>query len=332
MPIPLQQARTLITNLQIPQIENLFAQAHAKHVLLELGEEPGNFPAFAPKLEDKVTVAAYALLAAGCSIIEQGDRAGGATVVERAASLLLYAHGPTVQTLRESGFHVLVASMAFYAAGHYSRAFVTIRGVEEQTVAARIVGAFIRKEIQLLIANVNQVLLPETPTFDDQVDLDEWAIATAIARAAAMALDFAFAGDSDALNEAKGQLADAAIVASNGSHPAWWWVVRLFRLMLGDLGEASPWHVLPPFFGAPPPGELGKYISICAFGRHPIMELWSSQRAALPLALDATNSGGVINLRTSAGKTRVAELAILQALNGDPTRRILYLAPFRSLA
>src|SRR5690606_24235063 len=33
-----------------------------------------------------------------------------------------------------------------------------------------------------------------------------------------------------------------------------------------------------------------------------------------------------------AGKTRVAELAILQTLMADPTARVFYLAPFRSLA
>lgn len=66
--------------------------------------------------------------------------------------------------------------------------------------------------------------------------------------------------------------------------------------------------------------------------RPPVIELWQSQTAALALALNPRNSGGVINLRTSAGKTRVAELAILHTLITDPTAKIIYLAPFRSLA
>jgi len=37
-------------------------------------------------------------------------------------------------------------------------------------------------------------------------------------------------------------------------------------------------------------------------------------------------------MRTSSGKTRVAELAILQTLSVNPNAKILYLAPFRSLA
>lgn len=332
MPIPLHQAQSLIQSFQVPRIINLFAQAHAKYVLHEVGEDPSNFPPFDPNLPDKVTVAAYALMAAGCSFIEADGRAEGAPTLERAASLLHYAHGPTARESRESCFHVLVASMGFYAAGHYSRSFVTIRQVEEQTLAAGIIAAYIRKDVAALIASINRVLLRETPTFEDEVDLDEWAITVAVARAGALALDLIFTGNSDALHEADRQLADAAIVASCGNHSAWWWIVRLFRLMLGDLGEASMWNVLPPFFVFSGHGDFRQYIRLCAYNRNPVIELWISQRAALPLALNKENPGGVINLRTSAGKTRVAELAILQALGGDQKRRVFYLAPFRSLA
>ncbi|MCC7537092.1 MAG: DEAD/DEAH box helicase [Deltaproteobacteria bacterium] len=103
--------------------------------------------------------------------------------------------------------------------------------------------------------------------------------------------------------------------------------------MLRDLERASPWRVLPPYFGPEQSIELNRYVRLLAHATPlPLIELWSSQRDALPLALDRTNRGGVINLRTSGGKTRVAELAILQVLLADPDARILYLAPFRSLA
>lgn len=332
MPIPLQQARAVLTDFQTPRLAHLFAQAHAKHVLHEVRELPSNFPAFDPNLDDKVTFAAYGVLAAGCSVVEQGDRAGGAAALERAASLLQYVHGPLAKDSRESSFHVFVAAMAFYAAGHYSRAFVVIRAVEEHTAAARIVAALLRKDIPSLIDRLNEVLLRDPPAFEDQLNLDEWAITVAVSRAAAVTLEFMFTGAVDALSFADDQLRDAALLASTGSHPGWWWVVRLLRLMLGDLGEASPWRLLPMYFGPEPGDALGRYVRLLAFAKPPVVELWSSQRAALPLALDPRNRGGVINLRTSAGKTRVAELAILQTLLAEPTARILYLAPFRSLA
>jgi hypothetical protein len=332
MAIPLEQARTVVSKLQVPQIENLFAQAQAKHVLHEVGEAQENFPAFDLNLDDKVTFPVYALLAAGCSMAEQGDRVDGASHLERAASLLQYVHGPHMKNSRESSFHAFVAAMAFYAAGHYSRAFVAMRAGEEQTPAAHAIAAFLRKDTTSLIEHLNEILLRDPPQFDDQEDLDEWAISVGITRAIAMALDFIFTGAAERLTTAEQQLQDAAIVASAGNHPAWWWVVRLLRLMLKDLGDASPWSVLPPFFPSDSTDNLGRYIRLLAFVKPPIAELWMSQRTALPLVLGRTNRGAVVNLRTSAGKTRVAELAILQTLLTEPTARVFYLAPFRSLA
>jgi hypothetical protein len=178
--IPLAQARALVADLQTAQIATLFAQAHAKHVLHEVKETEDNFPAFDPVLDDKVTVAAYALLAAGCSITEQGERSEGAAAMERAASLLHYVHGPSVTDSRESGFHVLVAGMAFYGAGHYSRAFVTIRGIEEQTPAARVIAAFLRKDVGSLIERLNDVLLRDAPVVEDEAELDDQAITVSV--------------------------------------------------------------------------------------------------------------------------------------------------------
>lgn len=332
MPLPVERARALITEIQSPGMARLFAQVHAKHVLHEVRENPVNFPAFDPKLDDKVTFAVYGLLSAGCSLIEAGERLEGMAILERGASLLHYAQSPSIATSRVSAFHELISAMAFYAAGHYSRAFVVVRAVEGQTEAARIIAAFLRKDFGALIPRLNAVLLQETGSFEDQAGLDNKVLNVAIARAIAEALEFIFTGDSGSLTRAFAQLSDAAIVASEGGHPGWWWVVRLLRLMLTDLGESSPWKVLPPYFGPDEPGMLKKYIQLLSFSRRSIAELWTSQRAALPLALESDRPGIVLNLRTSAGKTRVAELAILQLLISNPEARIFYLAPFRSLA
>ena len=96
-----------------------------------------NLPAFDPALEEKVTFSVYGLWPPDAASSNKANSPEGSAALERAASLLHYAHGPSANDSRESAFHVLVASMAFYAAGHYSRAFVTIRPVEEQTPAAR---------------------------------------------------------------------------------------------------------------------------------------------------------------------------------------------------
>lgn len=332
MPIPTEQARAVLDEFRSLRFANLFAQAHAKHVLLEVGEQPTNFPDFAVDLDDRVTFAAYSILAAGCSLLEEGAKAEGAKALEQSAALLHFVHGPNVRTSRESAFHSFVAGLAFYAAGQYSRAFVAVRAIEDTTPAARVVATFLRKDLPHLVRVLNDVLLRSEDQLTEQADLDERVITVCIARALATALEFTLTGEPSALAAADGHLDPALRVAQIGEHAGWWWVVRLVRLTLSDLREASPWRVLPAYFSAGSP-ELDRYVRLLAQAkRPPVLELWRSQRDALPLALDPTNRGAVINLRTSAGKTRVAELAILQALQRQSMARVLYLAPFRSLA
>ncbi|NOT60434.1 MAG: DEAD/DEAH box helicase, partial [Acidobacteria bacterium] len=332
MPISIDLARTFVGQLQVQEVENLFAQAFASHVLHEVKEAPENFPQFDPNLHDRVTFAAYLLLASGCSVIEQGERFEGNGILEHAAAQLQYVHGPHIADSHERSFHVFVAAMAFYASGQYSRAFVTARSVAEPTAAMKIICAYLRKETFALDEQLDNVLLRETPDFQEESELDEWAITVAIARSIAYASEFIRTGQPALLNNADDQLSDAIIIASAGNYPAWWWVVRLLRLMLRDLGNASPWQVLPPYFDNETHAALSGYIRHLAFLDRPVSEIWTSQRAALPLALNSLNRGAVINLRTSAGKTRIAEFAILQTLLTNPDARIFYLAPFRSLA
>lgn len=63
-----------------------------------------------------------------------------------------------------------------------------------------------------------------------------------------------------------------------------------------------------------------------------IVEFWKSQIQALEKGLLSSNHGFVVQMPTSAGKTKVAELAILSELIKKPGFKCIYLAPFRALA
>jgi hypothetical protein len=332
MTIPVEQARTVIERFQNRQVQNLFAQSHAKHVLYEVNESPDNFPNFDRELDDKVTVAAYALLAAGCSLLEQQVITEGMQGLENAAALLIYAHGPFIGNSRESSFHALVSAMAFYAAGHYSRAFVAIRQIEDITDIAGLVAAYIRKDTAALIFRLNSILLQNIPDFDDQISSDQWIMSTAVARSIAYISEYTYTGYQDLFDLAIQTLDAALVIAVTGLSPSHWWIVRLLKLMFKKFEDASLWKALPPFFDTDSNKYLTQYISSLALSNPPVTELWASQITSLPLALNTSNLGGVINLRTSAGKTRVAEMAILQTLSTNPHARVIYLAPFRSLA
>jgi len=62
-----------------------------------------------------------------------------------------------------------------------------------------------------------------------------------------------------------------------------------------------------------------------------IVEFWASQLKALQGDLLTSDDSFVIQMPTSAGKTFIAELAILATLTNSPQKRCLYIAPYRAL-
>ena len=62
-----------------------------------------------------------------------------------------------------------------------------------------------------------------------------------------------------------------------------------------------------------------------------IVEFWQSQLKAIKNNLLTSTDSFVIQMPTSAGKTFIAELAILSSLTRNPQSRCLYIAPYRAL-
>ncbi|MDH5563012.1 MAG: DEAD/DEAH box helicase [Nitrospirota bacterium] len=332
MSLPVENARLLAQSMRSAGIRNLIAQSKAKQVLREVREIPANFPSFEPELDDRVTFVAYALLAAGCSLIERGEITEGHAELHAAADILESAHRTEIANQQASALHCLVGAMAFYACGQYSRAFVLIENIEEVTPSAGIIASFLRKDRPRLITKLNAVLLAPPPGFDESSPFDDWALTICVARSVSLVAEHVISGQAELLANADVVLRDAMAISEGGSHPSFWWLARLLRLMLRDYANGALWSVLPPFFGPDGTAQVDSYVKLLAFQETPVIELWQSQIEALHLALNPQNRGGVINLRTSAGKTRVAELAILHTLRADPSAKALYLAPFRSLA
>lgn len=82
-----------------------------------------------------------------------------------------------------------------------------------------------------------------------------------------------------------------------------------------------------------------RYIQVLARGlgseirdARSISELWPSQRTALEAGLLDSDHSMAMRMPTSAGKTRIAELAIVKTLVSMPGSRCVYVAPYRALA
>ena len=219
--------------------------------------------------------------------------------------------------------------MALYAAKQYSRAFIVLNNVNLDFVVGQIVIQFIKKDFNSLLQNVSQVFFEPPSELSDIQSLDEWVISHEIARIFLMVVDFVQTGNQSNFVSIDNILDKLLSIATESNLISYWLIVRLLKIILLTFQEASFWTILPPLLPAQHITE--NYIRLLSGFKPAITELWPSQTMAIPLAV-GENSGGVINLRTSGGKTRVAEIAILNTLSKHIMSKTLYLAPFRSLA
>ncbi|MXY69900.1 MAG: DEAD/DEAH box helicase [Acidobacteriia bacterium] len=140
-------------------------------------------------------------------------------------------------------------------------------------------------------------------------------------------------GRSEFVEASRTVLSDALELAAMAGMSSLWWVVRLTLGLLDDLWNQSLHVVLPC---KPPEGGLAAYTDLrtifvaSLFARKVAeVELWPSQVDAARRAADP-NDDLVVALPTSAGKTRIAELATLTALAMG--RRVLVVTPLRALS
>jgi helicase len=108
------------------------------------------------------------------------------------------------------------------------------------------------------------------------------------------------------------------------------------RAMVPTSSARSTWALLGAHSDAP---RWRRYLKVLARGTgarvidaRSVSELWPSQRAAVEAGLLTNRSSYVVKMPTSAGKTRVAEMAIVDQLVHAGGTRCLYVAPYRALA
>lgn len=321
----------ILDNLSQSRINNLIAQADARRILQEVREIPENYPSFDPELSDKATHIAYALLSCGCSMVENEDSetTEGLLVLEKAGKTLSDVFKYNNDEPETKDYNLLISGMALYAAKQYSRAFIILNDIDADFTVAQMIIAFIKKDFHSLLQMASSTFFSHTPKQLDLHEFDEWIISHEIARCFLVIIDFIYTGDQEGVSLAEEIFNKLIAIASQDSLTLYWLIIRLLRIIFSTFQTASLWTVLPPLLPERKISE--KYIRLLAGFSSPVTEIWPSQSAALPLALDY-NNGAVINLRTSAGKTRVAEIAILKTLTTHIMSKVLYLAPFRSLA
>ena len=333
----LEKALQLFEDLEYSDdIQNFIAQANSRYILFNVNEPKDNFPRFTPNLDERLSSIAYTYLSVGCTFAENGKIDDAVIAFEKGASILEYIHVPDQNKTEESQYFQLISALAYYAAFQYSKSYIVLKGSKYTTKTSALVSAFLKKDFSKLLELVNEILLGKEYS-DERINLikDEleaqYRIYTFIlAKSFAYLIEYTFSGNSEWLQQSKETLKDLLELTSIDNEPAIWWIIRLLKYIIDGFAESSVWPVLHKHLGKENNYLLNEYIKSLAFGTPTITELFISQRNALDKVL--SDEGAVVSLPTSSGKTRIAEITILQKLIEYEDSLILYLAPFRSLA
>jgi hypothetical protein len=170
----------------------------------------------------------------------------------------------------------------------------------------------------------------------DPVDTAVLAAYGLVARAARALARFWRVGDRTAGQRATEDVRGAAKLMLDAAVVDTWVLVDNLAHVVEDVVATSPWRLLrrTPRWNA----LWKRYLRSLALGDRPVVQVWPSQRNVLDAGLlEAPAPNLTVTMPTSAGKTRLAEWAIIHALSdrrGDDgnSKLAVYVVPSRALA
>jgi superfamily II DNA/RNA helicase len=104
-----------------------------------------------------------------------------------------------------------------------------------------------------------------------------------------------------------------------------------FQTILDLFNERSTWSNIAEYASHLLQDPVWQFYLRTLANEKGIVEFWPSQLKAIRHNLLTSNDSFIVQMPTSAGKTFIAELAIIAALTARPNSRCLYIAPYRAL-
>lgn len=326
----------------------LLHRGAAWSLMREDGVLPPNAPPLGATIETDLAEHGFALLRGAMALRVQ---AGASELTSRAFERAANAFEALVRNgdpeAPDRGFRRIIAAAAYHLAGFSAVAYSLFNETTDDLNASpgeaairhlilRDLGqlrGFVREWLDGEVHGDEQVadaLRGEEPDVDEVLST---ILNTTICRALAH-FDFALeTGEPEPIETARALLATAVSLADNAENVPLWWISNLCRHLIDDLWQQSLHQNLPT---EPPEGTEEKYpdlrrlfISSLYARKTSEVELWPSQREAAQRSTDVTDDL-VVALPTSAGKTRVAEIAALMTLSS--ARRVLIVTPLRALS
>jgi hypothetical protein len=340
------ELRGFLTNATREGVWNrLLYRGTAWSLMREDGVLPDNAPRLGTTIETDLADHGFSVLRAALALREKTGSSDLSNLgFERAGN----AFEATVRNCdpgaRKRGFHRTLAAAAYHLAGYSAVAYSLFNETDEDlnaSPAETAIMLLILRDLDRLRTFVRAWLVDDDhgdASVSISIDFDlvepDDAIATILNTTICRALaffDFALqTGAGEPLATARDLLSAATSLADNAQNVPLWWISKLCRNLIDDLWAHSL-HVNLPL--DPPNGGTEKYpdlrsmfIASLYARKNAQVELWPSQREAAKRSADVTDDL-VVALPTSAGKTRIAEIAALMTLSCG--RRVLIVTPLR---
>lgn len=328
--------------------QRLVARGLARGMIWRAGQLPPDAPPFSSELTFDLLDHGFAILAMALRLRDSGQFS---EVVEQALSVAAESIESAVRKASaddaDRGFHLIVAATAFHIGHFAARSYCLLQeDIRELNLsfAEQMLAALIRRSfgglktmiIDWLRAEEHQddavaARLENDPNFSEQ-EAAVLAFTETFCRVMAWFTHALESGSEEAFGNARQLLLDGIEAAAERNFVPQWWVYTLTRHLLDDLWDQSLHNRLPvvPDDSNDQWNRLRRdFIRSLYLRKNGEIDLWPSQLEAAARTLDETDNL-VVALPTSAGKTRIAELAILRCLAGG--RRVIYVTPLRALS
>ncbi len=325
----------------------LQARGEARSIVRQDGVLPDDAPAFGNTIDTDLAEYALSLLRASMALREsQGEPEVWRRGFARAGNAFeaLVQNGAPDDVNR--GFYRVAGAASYHLASYSALAFSLISQRSDRPNFAppeEALAFLILRDLDGLGAQARNWLLDPAHGDDsitrsaaegelDPDDVVRLVVTTTIFRSLAF-FEFALqTGVAALVDEARSLLRRAISLAKHANAVSLWWTARIALNLIDDLWASSLHQILPVEgpAGAEGYGALRRLFLGELYSRRVAeVELWPSQLEAVRRAIDLTDDL-VVALPTSAGKTRIAEIAALMALASG--QRVLIVTPLRALS
>jgi helicase len=212
-------------------------------------------------------------------------------------------------------------------AGHLGR----VLSSDEPTIGSLVASLLQRRFIDLRRKAALAMTEPADTTLSEElyIRLGTAVVADALSQAALF-----FLGGHDHIESSRDLLVEAEDLFARFGAPAESNAIAALQAVIPVMASRSTWNILSAQAKNSPTWQ--RYLKLIARGSgglssRGVTELWPSQIIAIESGAIGTDEGLVLRLPTSGGKTRLAELAIVDTLARYPGSKCIFVAPFKAL-